>query len=201
MIRNEIEHWRVILYSRRTPLDRLQKISIALQLFGVALNVFFFCASPNWISPFGTISVVGLLYWNVRMSLTNNVHLAASMDYMKYFDRQGNEISKEEYVKLFEDMEYRRIGLTDTPRGEISTVWLGINHSSGQGKPLIFETLCPDQHMDRYSTEEEAREGHRRYVLRYGGEGRMGQCPGCGEEKPISAYDYVCHDCRATMAE
>lgn len=52
----------------------------------------------------------------------------------------------------------------------ISTVWLGINHQYGNGKPLIFETMVfknesgIDAYCDRYSTWKEAEEGHKRAV-------------------------------------
>jgi hypothetical protein len=72
--------------------------------------------------------------------------------------------------------------------GWISTVWLGLNHRFGLGPPLIFETMVfppkltmrpigidgfkivipwikrgySDLDCDRYSTEAEAREGHKR---------------------------------------
>jgi len=46
----------------------------------------------------------------------------------------------------------------------ISTVFLGIDHSFGDGPPLIFETMvfggALDQEMDRYSTWDEAEGGH-----------------------------------------
>lgn len=60
----------------------------------------------------------------------------------------------------------------------VSTVWLGLNHAYGGGKPLIFETMvfgvkCPwkkhstDYEQERYSTEADALEGHEKYVRMY----------------------------------
>lgn len=49
----------------------------------------------------------------------------------------------------------------------ISTVDLGIDHSFGIGKPLYYETMVfkkgswSDLYCERYSTEEEARKGHK----------------------------------------
>lgn len=47
---------------------------------------------------------------------------------------------------------------------EVSTVFLGLNHSFGWGAPLLFETLvfggACDGLMDRYSTWDEAEAGH-----------------------------------------
>ncbi len=46
----------------------------------------------------------------------------------------------------------------------VSTVFLGIDHSSDNEKPLLFETMIfngeHDQKMWRYSTWEEAEAGH-----------------------------------------
>ena len=48
---------------------------------------------------------------------------------------------------------------------EISTVFLGLDHQYGEGKPLLFETMVfggeLDQEQERYSTWEEAEEGHK----------------------------------------
>ena len=65
---------------------------------------------------------------------------------------------------------YKRIALHETDGFSISTVWLGSDHRYGDGPPLIFESLVQglnhplDQHIERYSTEDEAREGHARLV-------------------------------------
>lgn len=52
---------------------------------------------------------------------------------------------------------------------EISTVFLGLDHRfSGDGKPLLFETMVfggeHDGEMDRYSTWEQAEKGHQKIV-------------------------------------
>lgn len=50
----------------------------------------------------------------------------------------------------------------------ISTVFLGLNHNLGKGPPLVFETIVfggpLDQECERYSTWEEAEEGHNKWV-------------------------------------
>ena len=74
-----------------------------------------------------------------------------------------------EWAKMFEKQD--RI-VTEDNIGEvrISTVFLGLNHRFGKGKPLIFETMVfegeLDQEMDRYSTYEEAEKGHKFMVKR-----------------------------------
>jgi len=53
---------------------------------------------------------------------------------------------------------------TDIAGIHISTVFLGIDHSYGQGPPLLFETMIfggeHDMYQDRYTTWEQAEEGH-----------------------------------------
>ena len=52
----------------------------------------------------------------------------------------------------------------------VSTVFLGLDHSFGDGPPLLFETLIfdgkLDGEMDRYTTWEEAEVGHKNMVDR-----------------------------------
>ena len=49
---------------------------------------------------------------------------------------------------------------------KVSTVFLGLDHSFGGGKPLLFETMIfggeNDQYQERYSTWDEAVEGHKK---------------------------------------
>ncbi len=51
---------------------------------------------------------------------------------------------------------------------EVSTVFLGLNHSFGDGPPLIYETMVfggeHDGEMNRYSTREESLKGHKEMV-------------------------------------
>lgn len=46
----------------------------------------------------------------------------------------------------------------------VSTVFLGLDHSFGDGPPLIYETMIfggeHDQYQERYSTRDEALAGH-----------------------------------------
>ena len=51
---------------------------------------------------------------------------------------------------------------------EISTVFLGLDHSFGGKKPLLFETMIfggkLDQEQERYTTWEQAEKGHKGMV-------------------------------------
>lgn len=73
-----------------------------------------------------------------------------------------------QWAKDFENYSLKRVAQTILPGGaKISTVWLGLDHGSGIGKPLIFESMVfPSAHnfdeldCQRYSTEAEALLGH-----------------------------------------
>lgn len=58
---------------------------------------------------------------------------------------------------------------------EVSTVFLGLDHSFGHGPPLLFETMVfggkLDQEMARYATYADAQRGHDLMVSRVRSEG------------------------------
>lgn len=96
-----------------------------------------------------------------------------------YYNRDGIPITDDEFKQLFDDMRYRRVARTKVVDAaepmksyDVSTVWLGINHSLDYvGPPLIFETMVftegsdEDDACTRYPTEHLAREGHAAVVL------------------------------------
>ena len=89
----------------------------------------------------------------------------------RYYDRQGQPISLRHWCLLLGDDEYKRVAEDVFVMGEpvrVSTVWLGLNHNWTGGPPLIFETMCfggtHDLHAWRYTTEEQALEGHAEVV-------------------------------------
>jgi hypothetical protein len=86
-----------------------------------------------------------------------------------YYDRQGRPMTQEQWIKDFEDFEVKRVTWTEVSEDiKVSTVWLGLDHSYGDGPPLIFETLVLGGSLDgdmlRYSTESQAVEGHQKMV-------------------------------------
>lgn len=83
-----------------------------------------------------------------------------------YYDRECNPMTLDEWVKKFEDMEYRVIGQMHIGDVHISTVWLGTDMSifDETGPRDIFETMVfggdYDSECWRYDTEELAKQGH-----------------------------------------
>lgn len=85
-----------------------------------------------------------------------------------YYGWDGKPITQEVWLANF--AEPRHVDRTDLGKlGDVSTVWLGLDHSFGYGPPLIFETMVfggpEDQYQERYSTVEEARIGHEATVI------------------------------------
>ncbi len=69
-----------------------------------------------------------------------------------------------EWAKWFETAE-RHIAKTEISKEvNVSTVFLGLDHSFGGGTPILFETMIfggeHDQYQDKYATYEEAEVGH-----------------------------------------
>ena len=101
----------------------------------------------------------------------------------RYYNRETQPITMEEWITWFEVMEYRRVALDVLDDGtRISTVWMGLDHQYGDGPPLIFETMVFSKHQEpmvlggrvrlyreeegcwRYTTEQEAIDGHKKVV-------------------------------------
>lgn len=93
-----------------------------------------------------------------------------------YFLNEDHSVTPCEFMvwaKQFEEMskaDTRHVG-DDMIKGyHVSTVWLGLDHQYFNGPPLIFETMvfhgdtCGDIYMDRYTTWEQAVEGHKRAI-------------------------------------
>ena len=79
-------------------------------------------------------------------------------------------VSFEEWI-FHSDEESWRVGLTDCGNNvTVSTVFLGLNHNWGDGEPLLYETMVfggkLHDETERYTTVEQAREGHERMVQR-----------------------------------
>jgi hypothetical protein len=86
-----------------------------------------------------------------------------------HYDREGRQISFREWGKLHAVREYIRVAEDTIGPYWVSTVWIGLNYRFGIGPPLIFESMVfkgdeSDLDCVRYSTLEQALEGHARMV-------------------------------------
>jgi len=92
--------------------------------------------------------------------------------YVLNADHSTRPASLMEWAAAFEDRASRRVASTTLPDGTyISTVFLGLDHSFGEGPPQIFETMVFPSADDlneelcwRYATWDEAEAGHERAV-------------------------------------
>jgi hypothetical protein len=88
-----------------------------------------------------------------------------------YYDRKGKPISQEEFIARWRPEKEQIVARFQDARILISTVWLGIDHQFGIGRPILFETMIFIEDKDsiepifdrlqwRWHTEEEAKEAH-----------------------------------------
>lgn len=75
-----------------------------------------------------------------------------------------------EWARWFEDGSNRRVAADDVNGIHISTVFLGLDHRWDNGPPMLFETMTFgkgfEQEQERYSTWDEAMEGHAKMIER-----------------------------------
>jgi hypothetical protein len=57
-----------------------------------------------------------------------------------FYDLDGNSILYEEWVTLFFATD-RHVAHDSIGEYEVSTVWMGLDYSFGNGTPLIYETM------------------------------------------------------------
>lgn len=94
------------------------------------------------------------------------IRCADMMEWIRWFEKaegkDGRRIALTEKMRPFWWLTFWRRPYTIT----VSTVFLGVDHSFGGGKPILFETMvfgscAHDEACERYSTYEEAERGHR----------------------------------------
>lgn len=73
------------------------------------------------------------------------------------------------WARAFERSSSRRLKRETVAEGvDVSTVFLGLDHSWGDGPPLLWETMIfggpHDGYQERYSTHDEAMAGHAKAV-------------------------------------
>jgi hypothetical protein len=89
-------------------------------------------------------------------------------------DTNGEPQPEPDLIKWAQWLETadRRIGWASIGDVRVSTIFLGLDHSFGEGDPLLFETMVfwPGHELDhateRYATREEALRGHQGMVDR-----------------------------------
>ncbi len=81
-------------------------------------------------------------------------------------DDEGNAVPEPDILKWgrwFEKAQ-RHVALTEIRGSRVSTVFLALDHSFGEGPPLLWETMVFggkfDGEQDRYPSLEEAKRGH-----------------------------------------
>lgn len=70
------------------------------------------------------------------------------------------------WAKMMEDTSSRRVSRTEiNDKVNVSTVFLGLDHSFGSGPRLFFETMIfggeHDQYQERFETWDQAEAGHK----------------------------------------
>lgn len=85
----------------------------------------------------------------------------------EYYSPEGEPIDVDEWARLWEDPAVKIVKKDTVCDGlyDVSTVYLGMDHSFGYGPPLIFETMIfgsgpLDGEQWRYTTRDEALAGH-----------------------------------------
>lgn len=91
----------------------------------------------------------------------------------EYLDKYNNPIDLNEWIKLFNDENYRRICKNESENFYVSTVWLGVHILPDDD--CIFETMVfsidkgnekpnfgSELHLERTSSIVEAQKAHRR---------------------------------------
>jgi len=86
-----------------------------------------------------------------------------------YYDKNGDEITMEQWGVLFQDWRYRCIAQHCILGVMISTVWIGIDPGieiDPDRLPLIFETMIfnEEQPCYKWATEDQARREHEKLV-------------------------------------
>lgn len=88
---------------------------------------------------------------------------------MLHFRKQSSQTGTNniEWAKWFENVENRIVKKTTIRDIEVSTVFLGLDHSFfSDKKPILFETMIfggeQEGYQERYSTWAEAEEGHQK---------------------------------------
>lgn len=80
-----------------------------------------------------------------------------------YYNTEGDPITREEWATSYDDGDSTQVALSEV---SVSTVFMGLDHAMGtEGPPILWETMIfggpHDGYQTRYSSKEDAVEGHR----------------------------------------
>lgn len=87
---------------------------------------------------------------------------------MRYYILDGHEPKAVNSYLDWDSFENVHVSKTEIGDISVSTVFLGVDHSFGEGSPVLFETMIfggeHDGYQERYCTWDEAEAGHARAV-------------------------------------
>ena len=93
------------------------------------------------------------------------------MDHFYVLDdkRQPHSATTEEWGEFWINPNNRRVAFDEVGDFQISTVFLGIDHSYGNGPPVLFETMIFDgdnflDYQERCATWEQAEQMHQQAI-------------------------------------
>jgi len=78
-------------------------------------------------------------------------------------DDNGEPVPEPDLMKwaaCFEEDEKRRLAFDEIGEVHVSTVFLGLDHSFGDGQPILWETMIFGGKHDEYQSKALALEGH-----------------------------------------
>ena len=83
-------------------------------------------------------------------------------------DKTYRPASLHEWATQFQHMD-RHVADEIINGNRVSTVWLGLDHNHFGGRPLLLETMIFDKdgsdiYCERYTTWQEAEEGHKKAI-------------------------------------
>ncbi len=97
------------------------------------------------------------------------------MTNMNHYILEGRipkKVSLMELANWFEEIDNRRIKLTKlSNKVDVSTVFLGVDHSFSDGDPILFETMIfggdRNEECERYSSLDDSLKGHDKIVKEF----------------------------------
>lgn len=109
-------------------------------------------------------------WWRIHagLNIEDGPHPPPPAMHAQWYDKQGQQIDLYNASELLGDEDYKVVAqdvfVFDGEPVKVSTVWLGLDHNWMGGRILIFETMIFGGSHDlcawRYTTEDEAKEGH-----------------------------------------